>query len=333
MNRLTAAIALLLTWAGPCQAQGQHAAPVRIWGQATMQGVVERLVRSFQALHPAALFEVTLKGSATAIPGLYSGKADIALLGREDDLVDDNGFGRVRQYKPLRLELMSGSFDSAGKSDALVVFVRRDNPLRRLTLAQLDSLFGCERRRSGGPIRTWGDLGLQGTWRQRPIALHMYAADSGTGIFFQHVVMKDSRKMNWDRIREYRNSRGADGTLRPAAEQIAAAVRRDRFAMGLGNAHFLKSDLAPVAIAAGEQGAFVSASPATVVARTYPLARRAYAFVDKKPGTPLDPAVAEFLRFVLSNEGQAAIAREGGFLPLGQAALAQQRKLLEGAVK
>lgn len=326
---LLAAALVACTGATSYQPRREVSGTIRIWGLDTMRGVVERLAEGFRRHHPRAAFELTLKGSATAIPGLYSGKADLALMARPNYLVDDNGFGRVKQYKPLRLELMNGSLAEPGKADALVVFVHRANPLRRLTLAQLDSIVGCERRRGGRPVHSWGDLVGGDAWQDKPIALHTYDAATGTGIFFQQAVMKDSRKMQWERVSEYRNARNPDGTKLSAADQIAGALRRNRYAIGIGSLRYAHPDLRPVALAADSEGPFVQASAASIVSRSYPLARRTYAFVDRKPGQPIEPKVAEFLHYVLSDEGQAVIAGEGGFLPLDHASRAAQRALVE----
>ena len=302
---------------------------IRIWGHPYMAGVTKYWAEGFARFHPGAKVEAKLMGSDTAVPGLYSGNADIALMGRENNVTDDNGFSRPKQYKFTRFELMNGSLDVPGKSDALVVFVHKDNPLARLTLAELDAIVGCERRRGHGPIRTWGDLGLRGEWADRPIRVHTYDADTGKGIYFQHVVMRDSRKMNWDRITEYKDARNHDRSVLRAGQQIARAVEDDRYALGISGARFATAGLKALALAEKEGGAYYLATRDTIVARTYPLARATYAFIDVPPGKPMEPKVREFLRYVLSREGQADVERDRGYLPLSAAGLAEQRGRLD----
>lgn len=303
---------------------------IRIWGHDYMSAVTQYWARGFQRFHPEARFEIVLKGSAAATPGLYSGAADIALLGRENNVTDDNGFGRVKQYKPLRLELMGGSLDQPGKSDALVVFVHRDNPLARMTLAQLDAVFGHEHRQGmGGNLRMWDELGVGGEWAGRPIRLYAYHADTGAGEFFRNTALLGSHKMNWDNLTEYRDRRRSDGTVYRSAEQIIDALRQDRYGMAISSLRFAHAEVKPIALAAHERGAYFQATRASLVARDYPLARRTYAFVDKPPGKPLDPKVKEFLRYVLSDEGQADVVRDHGYLPLNREVLATQLARLE----
>lgn len=302
---------------------------VRIWGHPYMAGVANRWAEGFARFHPGAKVEAKLMGSDTAIPGLYSGKADIALMGRENNITDDNGFSRLKQYKFTRLELMNGSLDVPGKSDALVAFVHRDNPLARLTLAELDAIVGCERRRGAGPILTWGELGLGGEWARQPIRVHTYDAGTGKGIYFQHVVMRDSRKMNWARIIEYADKRNHDRSVQRAGRQIVDAVQSDRFALGVSGARFATHGVKAVALAREGGGEYYPPSRDTLIARTYPLGRSTYAFVDVPPGKAMDPKVREFLRYVLSREGQGDVERDRGYLPLSASVLAEQRAKLK----
>lgn len=330
MSRLAALIlavaAVLFAGSTPAQEayrpQARVDGTIRIWGHAFMAGVVRNWADGFKRFHPGAKIEAKLMGSDTAIPGLYSGNADIALMGRENNVTDDNGFSRPKQYRFTRLELMNGSLDAPGKSDALVVFVHKDNPLARLTLSELDAIVGCERRRGHAPIRTWGNLGLAGEWAAQPIRIHTYDADTGTGRFFQHAVLGDSRKMHWERITEYKDKRRHDRSVYRAAEQALDALRADRFGIAVASLAFASPDMKAIALAREAGGPYVMATRETIVARTYPLARRTFAFVDVPPGKAMDPKVGEFLRYALSREGQADVERDGGYLPLGPAAAA-----------
>lgn len=317
----------LLCGAVLCASAATAADPIRIWGPPAMRGIAQRWADAYAATHPGVHFVLTMKGSDTAIPGLYGGQADIALMGRANDAVDDNGFSRPMQRRFVRIPLTSGSVATPGKSDALAILVADANPLARLSLAELDAILSCERRRGHAPIRVWGDLGLTGAWAHRPIHVYAYDMAERTGLFLQQVVARDSRKMCWDRIREYADGRHIDGTLAPAAERIADAARHDPGALAIASPAYARDGLRLVPV--GEGGHAVLPSAATVIDGSYPLARRTFAFVDRQPGKPIDPRLADFLRFALSERGTALLAADEGYLPLSAAEADASRRIMD----
>jgi len=281
-----------------------------------MRSVVERWQEGFRKYHPNVTIATNHIGSDVAVAGLYTDCADIALLGREPTASEIQAFEWIFRYKPSRVEIMSGSLDVPGKSPALVVFVHKDNPLSKLTFAQLDAIFGYEHRRGPDNLRTWGQLGLGGDWASRPINLYARDITSGTGRFFRQVVLNDSRNMNWDHLQEYSDRKSPDGSVLDADRQILDQLSRDRFGMALSNLRFIRPDLKPLALAAEAVGPFVEATRDNLIARRYPLSRTAIALVNRVPGHAIDPNVRAFLRYILSREGQADVASEGDFLPL-----------------
>lgn len=321
MRMLPALLALLL----PCAAQA-HDAPIRIWGNPAMLGIAQRWAEVFRRMHPQARFEFAMKGSDSAIHGLTGGVADLAFMGRVNDAVDDNGFSRPMQYAVTRIEIANGSLSIPGKSDAIAVLVDEANPLQSLTLAQLTAILDCGGRVM--PALTWGDLGLKGDWERMPISIRSYDFSTRSGVWLQNRAMRGDRRMCWDRIAEYGDARELDGTVTPAAVRVGASARGDRAVLAIANPAQAVDGLRLVPIADGNAPA-VSPSTATVIARTYPLARRAYAFYARKPGTTLEPRVAAFLRFVLSVKGQALLADDRGYLPLAPADAAEQLAIVE----
>ncbi|HXS22256.1 MAG TPA: substrate-binding domain-containing protein [Steroidobacteraceae bacterium] len=304
---------------------------LRIWGPPAMAAVVERWASGFQHLHPGVTVEPRLMGSDTAIPGLYSGRTDIALLGRRDDETDDNGFSRPKGYRFTRLELMNGSLDTEGQSAALAVLVSRGNPVSRLTVAQIRRIAGCSCRPGAAAPLTWGELGARGAWARRPVHLYLMDIDSGTGAYFLRAVMGGNAALDWSRVREFHDVRGADGARQTAAALAAAALRQDPDGIAVSNVRYARPGLKLLAIAARSDGAFVLPTRNSIIAGTYPLARRAYAFIDRAPGTPIEPRISQFLQYVLSPAGQADIRRAGGYLPLAAGARAEGLAALSGA--
>lgn len=293
-----------------------------------MSSVVLAWEEHFRRYHPGVQFETRLMGTDTGMPGLYSGVADIALFGRESNTTDNDGFLHSLQYRPLQLRLMTGSLDVAGMSYAPVLFVDKNNPLQKLTLAQLDSAFGCGQPRQSSPVRTWGDLGLGGEWKDKPIHLYMFDMESGTGVFFLHALQGESKKMNWEIIKEYRDERRPDGSTYETGQQTMDALKRDPYGLAVSGMRYADSDVKALAIAATSDFPFVKATRETLIDGSYPLTRMTYAFVNQPPGQPVPPLVKEFLRFIYSDEGQGLIASSSGFLPLSPKNAAQQVLLL-----
>lgn len=314
-------IAALLLAAPPAAAEE----PIRVWGTPAMLGLAERWAEIYSRDHPGVRFEFSMKGSDSAIHGLVGGVADIALLGRANDIVDDNGFSRPREYPVTRLEVATGSVAVPGKSEAIALLVHKDNPLASLTLDQLARIIDCGDQ--SRPISTWGDLGLKGEWAARPIHIHSYDFATRTGRWLQDRVAGKDRRMCWDRTREYADRRRLDGTVARAADRAGDGGRGAPSALVIANAAQAYGGLKLVALSDGA-GA-VRPTRETVAARTYPLTRRVYAFIDRAPGKPLAPHVEGFLQFVLSNEGQQLVGRDGGYLPLVPAIAAAQSAILE----
>ncbi len=298
---------------------------IRIWGTAELKPLLERWQKIFLANHPTARFEAHLVGSDSGLPGLYTRRADIALLGREATATELKAFEWIYRYKPTAIEVATGSLGVSGRSPALIVYVHRDNPLTQVTLAQLDAAFGSEHRR-GAPenIRTWGQLGLTGEWRDRPI--HLYAPDTeeGTGRFFRSVVLNDSRMLHWEQLREFADTKGTPPT-HDAAQKILNALAHDPLGLAVAGGRPADARTKPLAVSATDKSPFVLPTRESLIARTYPLTRAVFAYVNRTPNAPLYPNVREFLDCVLSDEGQAAIAQDGSYLPLSSAAAADAR--------
>ncbi len=302
---------------------------IRVWGTAELQPLLERWQAGYRRTHPASRFETRLTGSDVGLPGLYTRRADIALLGREATVAEVKAFEWIFRYKPAAVEVATGSFGAPGRSPALVVLVHRDNPLAKITLAQLDAAFGSERLR-GAPanLRTWGQLGLTGEWRDRPI--HLFAPDTeeGTGRFFRSVVLHDSRMLAWERLREFADTKGTP-SKHDAGQKVIDALANDPLGLAVAGAGLDDVQVKPVAVAVAADGPFVVPSRASVAARAYPFARPVFAYVNRAPGAPLAPKVRDFFSFILSAEGQQLVAADSAYLPLAPVVASAARSELK----
>jgi phosphate transport system substrate-binding protein len=308
---------------------------LRSRGNDQMTALMKLWQQGFQKHHPEVRFEDTLKGSASGMYGLELRTADMALMGRPI-----NPFERYGTYErgwayPIEIEVATGSPSTPRKSPAVAIFVHKDNPLARLTLAQLDGIFGAQR--SGGwvalswnaaaargpekNLRTWGQLGVTGPLASQPI--HVYGPPNrgaGEVSYFEARVFGGARIWN-EQLREY-----ADRAL------MIADLARDPLGIAYAALGQGTPGVKALAIAETAAGPFVELTPASVASRAYPLTRAIYIYytIDTLRGdlspTRGDPRVKEFLRYILSREGQQDVARDGSYLPLTADVVTEQLK-------
>ena len=292
--------------------------PIRIWGSPDDAGLLADWDRGFREFQPGANLATSLHGSESALAGIYTGVADIAFVGRELRLpVDNMAFQWVKLYKPTVIEVANAGLSSQRIAAGLAIFVHRDNPIAGLTMQQLDGIFGAEHKRSAANIRTWGDLGVGGAWHDTPIHVVTPPVESIPALFFRRTVLGDSFKWN-EKLSEF-----------PSAKEAIAALEHDPSAVAFAPMVAATSAVRAVPIAARMGDPFVALSPRSASDRSYPLSRTVIVAIDHAPGKSLDPKVREFLRYVLSAEGQAAVARDGAYVVLEPRDALAQRKALE----
>ncbi len=378
MNALVriAAIALVLgALEAPAQAPDLRSIPayqkqfdvvgrLRIAGS-ELKGNVDLLVEGFKKFHPGAKVSTNFMTSSEGALGLLcAGVSDVAPMGDDAKISDQMPFYNAFGYVPTEVSIATGGFDQRGTLFAWAIIVNKDNPIARLSIDQLDRIFGSERtggweigekaennllytaKYARGPetnIRKWGQLGLTGEWANKDIQTYGYVAP-GFATSFQRQVMHWSVKWN-PNFREFVEAKEAtkDAQGRAVASQrMYEALEKDRYGIGWGALMHVNgtcvnpdgskcpgySGLKIVAISRTPEGPAVALTANNVANRSYPLIRDAYIYVDKPPGRAMDPKVREFLRFVLSREGQEIIAKNGPYSPIpADYVRAQLRKL------
>ncbi len=262
-------------------------------GSDTMNNMMALWGETFLKLYPNVKVQVEGKGSSTAPPALISGTAQFGPMSRAMKSTEVDQFEAKFGYKPTQVRT---------SYDALAVYVNKDNPLEKLTLAQVDAIFSKTRKRGGKAVATWGQLGLTGDWANRPISIYGRNSASGTyGFFKEHVLKNGDYK---DTVKE-----------QPGSASVVQGVTEDRYGIGYSGIGYRTSGVKAVALAEADGGYFSNGSYEDVVADKYPLHRFLYIYVNKAPGKPLDPIVKEFLKLILSKEGQEVVVKDG-YLPL-----------------
>ena len=313
----------------PYQPAASVAGEIRTWGNDEMAALITLWQKGFRKYHPNVQFKDRLMGPASAMAGIYTGVADFSLMGHELLKEESMAFEWVFHYQPLGIEVATASLDVHSNNATLVVFVHKANPVSKLSLAQLGAIYGAEHKTGRKNIRTWGDLGLTGDWADKPIHVYGYAPASEAGSYFRQRVLEDRHKWNCE-LKEFENAQLSTGKTVDAGGQILEALAKDRQGIAYAKLLYANSQVKPLALV-GASGLPIEPTKMNVQLRRYPLTRAMKVYLNRDPAKPLDPKLNEFLRYILSAEGQQAVLDEGGYLPLSSTtALEQCRKLEPG---
>lgn len=315
MSRLWAATVLLCCAAGCGQEQAR---PVRVWAYDGLRPLVMRWETAFQSEHPGVHFENAFHGAAAVPAGLYDGVADVAVLGREWWPVDNMAFHWVYHYAPFAVDVVAAAASAPRASFTPVVIVNAANPLRKISTAELDAVFGSLHKQVPANVRTWRELGVAGPLADRTVEPVGFGEDDSLGVFFRRQVLKGDYKPNPASLL-------LEGPR--ADEDIAARVAQDPNALGYTSATAAgREGRVKVIPVAGADGQALDPSSEAIANGRYPLSRRLSILANRKPGDRLLPPVEKFLLFVLSEEGQREVHADEGYLALPAGARESERK-------
>ena len=261
-------------------------------GSDTLNNLMTFWAELFAKYYPNARVQIEGKGSSTAPPALISGTAQLGPMSREMKGSEIDQFEKKYGYKPTPLRT---------SVDALAVFVNKDNPIKCLSLSQVDAVFSKSRRRGAkADVTTWGQLGLTGEWAARPISLYGRNSASGTyGFFKEHSLKNGDFK---DSVKE-----------QPGSASVVQGVTVDRFAMGYSGIGYATAGVRPVPLSEKDGVKCVEATADNSYSGSYPLSRFLYVYINRAPGKPLDPLTRELARLMFSREGQEAVVKDGYF--------------------
>lgn len=282
--------------------------------------LVQKWFEKFKRYQPEVSLTISppYAGSLGAVE-LVKENLDFVFVSRElrpDDLKD---FRAKFGYPPLSVPVSGGSYRHYGALDAVAFFVNKDNPIESLTFDQIDGIYSRTQHRAGKSIRTWGELGLTGEWADKPIKAYGIKPWNGFEEFVRQRVLSNAAKRG-----EWRDDIAFEKVVFPMAKNVAG----DRYAIGYSGVAYLDQGVRVLPLMANSGDAPQAPTYENVALATYPLSRLTFFNTNKRPGKPLPPAMEEFLRFVLSREGQQVVLDHAIYLPLRAHQVQASRALL-----
>lgn len=275
-------------------------------GSDTLNNLMTLWAEGFRAVYPNVNAQIEGKGSSTAPPALIEGTAQLGPMSREMKAAEIDAFEKKYGYKPTAIKVAI---------DSVAVFVHKDNPIKGLSLDQLDNIFSSTNKRGGKPINTWGELGLTGEWANRPISLYGRNSASGTYGFFKEHVLKNG---------DYRST----VKEQPGSSSVVQGIANDLGGIGYSGIGYKTSGVNALPLAEATGKAMHEPSLENALSGAYPMARFLYVYVNKKPNEPMDKLVHEFVKFVNAKEGQEIVVKDG-YYPMPAAVVTETMMALK----
>ncbi|MGB1236918.1 MAG: PstS family phosphate ABC transporter substrate-binding protein [Pseudomonadales bacterium] len=275
-------------------------------GSDTLANLMTLWTESFKRHYPNVNIQIQAAGSSTAPPALTEGTSNMGPMSRKMKDKEIAAFEKKYGYKPTAVPVAI---------DALAVFVHKDNPVKGLTIPQVDAIFSSTRKCGGEKdVAKWSDVGLAGNIGGQSVQIFGRNSVSGTyGYFKKKALCKG----------DFRNSVNEQ----PGSASVVQSVSTSINGIGYSGIGYQTSSVRAVPLAKKEGQDFIAATPANAVKGSYPLSRFLYVYINKKPGEALPPMEREFLKMVMSKSGQEVVVKDG-YIPLPASVVEKQMKKL-----
>ena len=262
-------------------------------GSDTLANLMTLWTETFKRTYPNVNIQVQAAGSSTAPPALTEGTANFGPMSRPMKSKEKAAFENKHGYQPMPIRVAI---------DALAVFTHKDNPVEGLTIAQVDAIFSATRKCGAAKdVSVWGDVGLSGAWDIRDIQLFGRNSVSGTyGYFKSRALCKGDFK---NTVNE-----------QPGSASVVQSVSTSLNAVGYSGIGYITSGIKTVPLSK-KGNRFIEATAENAISGKYPLSRFLYVYINKHPNKPLGPLEREFIKLVLSQQGQEVVLKDG-YIPL-----------------
>ena len=257
-------------------------------GSDTLNNMMVMWLEEFRKLYPNVTTSYKGEGSSTAPPALIQGTAQLGPMSRDMKAEEIDAIVKKYGYGPTEINVAI---------DCLAVFVHKDNPIKGLTLPQVDCIFSSTRNSGYRDVTTWGELGLKGAWSSRPINLYGRNSVSGTYAFFKEKAL-------------YKGDFKPTVKELPGSAAVVDGVAKDLAGIGYSGIGYKTADVRALPLAKNHESPLVEPTFDAAISGKYALGRTMKIYVVKKPNEPLPPLVAEFIKFVLSKQGQEVVVKD-----------------------
>lgn len=271
-------------------------------GSDTLANLMTLWTEQFSKLYPNVNIQVQAAGSSTAPPALTEGTSNLGPMSRKMKDKEIQAFEKKYGYKPTAIPVAI---------DALAVYVHKDNPIKGLSIPEVDAIFSVTNKCGhNGKINTWGDVGLDGSWKNRSLQIYGRNSVSGTyGYFKKKALCKGDYKPS---VNE-----------QPGSASVVQSVSSSINGIGYSGIGYKTSGVRAVPLAKKPGQPFIEATPENAASKKYPLSRFLYVYVNKAPNKPLPPLEREFVKMILSKQGQQIVVKDG-YIPLDSKMIEKQ---------
>ena len=275
-------------------------------GSDTLANLMTLWAEEFKRIYPNVNVQIQAAGSSTAPPALTEGTSNLGPMSRKMKSKEIEAFEKKYGYKPTAIRV---------SIDALAVYVNKDNPIKGMTIPEVDAIFSSTRKCGyTKDVNNWGDLAMSGSWKNRKIQIYGRNSVSGTyGYFKKKGLCKG----------DFKNSVNEQ----PGSASVVQSVTTSLNGIGYSGIGYKTSGVRAVPLAKKAGKPFVEATPNNAIKGSYPLARFLYIYVNKHPNKPLPPLEREFIKMVLAKSGQTVVVKDG-YIPLPAKVAAKEIKKL-----
>jgi phosphate transport system substrate-binding protein len=256
---------------------------IQIKGSDTIVNLIQVLAENFVQSHQNLNISVTGGGSGTGFASLINKTCNIAMSSRE---IEEKELILAKQNNVEPIGFKVGL-------DGLVVIVNKNNPVSKLTLAELRNIFMAK-------ITNWKEVDGQ----DKTIVVLSRESNSGTHMFFKERVIRNNDINSSDEF-------SIHSLMMSSSQAVYDEVLQNPNALGYVGMSFVNNKIKVISVSLDKDNKYVYPTADTIIDSSYPISRPLYLYTDGKP----KGLVEMFIDYTLSNEGQKVVI-DTDFIPL-----------------